>query len=79
MAIDGESGPMLDLMLPCCESGLIDRRRNHESLDDTESRAGASASRADGESPWRRSPVRLSLSAGTCVVNDRAARDEFGG
>lgn len=79
MAIDGDSGPMLDLMLPCCESGLIDRRRSHESLDDTESRDGASASRPDGESPCRRSPVRLSLNGGTCVVNDRAARDEFGG
>lgn len=37
--IEGESGPMLDLgLLPCCDRGRIDKRFNHDSLDELESR-----------------------------------------
>jgi len=35
---EGESGATLDLELLCCERGLIDNLRIHESLDEPESR-----------------------------------------
>ena len=35
---DGESTRMLDLGLPCWDSGRMDKRRIHDPLDETESR-----------------------------------------
>jgi hypothetical protein len=35
---EGESGPILDLRLPCWDMGRSDNRRIHEPLDETESR-----------------------------------------
>lgn len=32
-----ESAAMLDLGLPCCDRGRMDRRLNHEPLEDIES------------------------------------------
>lgn len=35
--IEGESGPILDLRLPCWDSGRMDSLRIQEPLEDTES------------------------------------------
>jgi hypothetical protein len=37
--MDDESGPKLDLRLPCCERGRRDKRRIQDSREDTESLA----------------------------------------
>jgi len=50
--MDDESGPKLDLRLPCWDSGRRDSRRIQESLDDTESLA-FSAIGWDARSPGR--------------------------
>ena len=49
---DGESGPTLDLVLPCCDRGRIDSRRIHDPLDEKESRE-SSAMVGAGKSPVR--------------------------
>lgn len=44
---DGASGPMLDLGLPCCESGRMEESRFiHEPLEDIESLAFSANGRA---------------------------------
>lgn len=58
---DGESGPMLDLGLPCCDNGRIESRLIHESLEDTESRVTLSAIGERG-SLWRINEFLRSLS-----------------
>jgi hypothetical protein len=60
---DDESGPMLDLRLPCCDNGRRDSRRIQESLDDTESLA-FSAIGWDVKSPPRMNECRLPLDLG---------------
>lgn len=61
--MDDESGPMLDLVLPCWDSGLSDKRRIQDSLDDTESR-GFSAIGRDARSPNRIKECLLPLDLG---------------
>jgi hypothetical protein len=44
---EGASGPMLDLGLPCCESGRMDESRLiHDPFEDTESLAFSAIGRA---------------------------------
>lgn len=38
---DGESGPMLDLKLSCCDNGLIDNLRIQDPFEDIESRVSS--------------------------------------
>jgi len=78
---DGESGPKLDLGLPCWDNGRMDSRRIHESLEDTESRGGFSTIGRELRSLCRINECLLSLSLGdkTCMPEGRCARDEFGG
>lgn len=61
---EGESGPMLDLMLPCCERGRIDSRLIHEPLDENESLA-SSAMGGGAQSP--------------CLIKDCRLLVDFGG
>lgn len=61
--IDDESGPRLDLRLPCWDSGRRDSLRIQESLDDTESLA-FSAMGWEAKSPGRINECLLLLDLG---------------
>jgi hypothetical protein len=61
--MDDESGPMLDLRLPCWDMGRRDSRRIQDSLDDIESLA-FSAMGWDARSPGRMSECLLLLDRG---------------
>jgi hypothetical protein len=56
--MDEESGPKLDLRLPCWDNGRRDNRRTQEPLEDTESR-GSSAIGLEVTSPCRRNECLL--------------------
>lgn len=49
--MDGESGPTLDLKLPCWESGRIDNLRIQEPFEDKESRESSTIGVAGANSP----------------------------
>jgi len=49
--MEGESGPKLDLRLPCWDIGRIDSLRIQEPFDDTESRGSSTIGTARPESP----------------------------
>jgi len=78
---DGESGATLDLGLPCCDSGRMESRLIHESLEETESLGGFSAIGLELRSACRKNECLLSFSLGdeTCIPEGRCVRDEFGG
>jgi hypothetical protein len=61
--MDDESGPMLDLRLPCWDRGRRDNRRIQDSLDDTES-LQFSAMGCDVTSPGRINDCLLLLDLG---------------
>ncbi len=77
---EGDSGgAMLDLGLPCCDSGRIDSRLIHEPPEETESRMFSTIGR-DATSLCRMKdclrPVSLA-DPGACTLNGRCVRGEL--
>jgi len=78
---EGESGPnMLDLGLPCCESGRMERRLIHDPLEDTESLAFSAIGRFV-RSVCRMKDCRLLVLFGGVIwlLVDSGGRDVMGG
>lgn len=64
--MEGESGPTLDLRLPCWDNGLKDSRLIHEPLDERESLTGSPGARVEGSPCFTSEAVLLLFFGGVC-------------